>query len=137
MDKVIGGQWADGLLSGEFEQGQSWLASAAIPDEGDEGQELLWKHCCLGVLCEQAVRAGVVESRVEQTSQGPVKFFYDPATGRGDSMMLPVKVQEWAGLDSNDPEVNTNGEDTVSLSYCNDTRGDDFTEIAGYVRQLY
>lgn len=69
-------EWVAALRSDEFEQGVG-----ALNQNG--------KHCCLGVLCELAVAAGVpikVEVKEGFTS-------YDGK--RGD---LPDKVRKWVGL---------------------------------------
>jgi hypothetical protein len=79
MNPEIKAQWLTDLRSGEFEQGRGYL-------------NIDGKLCCLGVLCEQAVRAGVIES---SGGQGMVRY-----DGKED--VLSPKVREWAGL----PETN-------------------------------
>jgi hypothetical protein len=55
-----------------------------------------WKHCCLGVLCELAIEAGV---KVEEGMLGEVASFDN------ERSFLPWSVAEWAGLDSRSPRV--------------------------------
>lgn len=76
--------WTDALRSGEFKQGKSKLRD--IEDN----------YCCLGVLCELAVRAGVIEPAKPITANGVrVRYTYDNYGG-----FLPPVVQEWAHLSS-------------------------------------
>jgi hypothetical protein len=95
MDPVIKAQWLADLRSGEFQQGIGFLTRTR------KGVE---ENCCLGVLCKQAVAAGVifaditvpvdcidVDDRV--TIYKSRTSFHD-----GSSMHLPVAVREWAGL---------------------------------------
>jgi hypothetical protein len=103
MNPEIKAQWIADLRSGEFEQGQSYLNADG-------------KLCCLGVLCEQAVRAGVLESE----SDGKV-VLYD-----GKDSVLSETVREWAGLpeeNSTDNPGNPNvtvADEEVSLAELND-----------------
>jgi hypothetical protein len=69
-------QWIAALRGGEYKQGQNYLT------RGD-------RHCCLGVLCQLAVKAGVP---VEV--QGETALSYD-----GGLYSLPLSVADWAGLD--------------------------------------
>jgi len=82
MNPEIKAQWLTDLRSGEFKQGQNYLNADG-------------KLCCLGVLCEQAVKAGVIESREDDGI-----ILYD-----GKEDVLSPKVREWAGL----PETNKYG----------------------------
>jgi hypothetical protein len=103
MNQKIKAQWIADLRSGQYEQGQGYL-------------NVDGKLCCLGVLCEQAVRAGIIDSRED----GGV-VLYD-----GKEDVLPSKVREWAGFpessiyrNPNNPAV-TVGDKAVSLAELND-----------------
>lgn len=85
MNPDIKEQWVAALRSGEYKQGAGRLQD---PQVGE--------FCCLGVLCDLAVKAGV---QVSVTQVG-----YEVAYG-GNTGSLPTPVQEWAGLDSPDPEL--------------------------------
>lgn len=83
MNPEVKVQLLEALRSGEFEQGTS-----ALNADG--------KLCCLGVVCELAVKAGVV------TEVDTRPAFGAPAgavTYDGDWAYLPASVEEWAGLE--------------------------------------
>ena len=82
MRKDIKDEWVRRLRSGDYEQGQGYLRF------GD-------KYCCLGVLCDMAVEAGVIEE-----THGPSeKFSLFVSVGGGfQTQMLPPSVAEWSGL---------------------------------------
>jgi hypothetical protein len=78
--------WLDALRSSEYVQGQNQLTElTGLEDEPA-------RHCCLGVLCELAVAAGVVSS---------VRDVQDYRTYDGEINYLPSSVQEWAGISHN------------------------------------
>lgn len=85
MNKEIQRQWVAALRSGEYKQGHGVLESNG-------------RFCCLGVLCDLAVKAGVVKRGASPVNK-PVSFVdpYDPEdlTGRP-----PMVVEKWAGLDA-------------------------------------
>lgn len=89
MNPEIKGQWVAALRSGTYDQGQDYLHT-----RNDT-------YCCLGVLCDLAVKAGVI-GPPEQTGDegswvyGPVN---DAVFGSSSDTTLPVKVAEWAGTD--------------------------------------
>lgn len=121
MNPEIKAQWVTDLCSGEYEQGKGYLNADG-------------KLCCLGVLCEQAVNAGVIE---KETKGGLV--VYD-----GQTDALPLTVIDWAGLppegDSRNPTVYVEepGETgDVTLAELNDGengwRSHSFDEIADLI----
>lgn len=103
-------QWVKDLRSGEFEQGSNNLRRTV-----DEGEY----YCCLGVLCQQAVRAGAIPAP-ELHDRGVYAYLDDEYDGdnrvTGESFnqecSLPRKVAEWAGLPL---EKDGMGEDVVIL----------------------
>jgi hypothetical protein len=77
MNPVVKGLWLKALRSNHFPQWKGGLRS-------DAG------YCCLGVLCEVAVRAGVI----------PEPVYNDGCyTYQGNGDVLPVAVVAWAGVD--------------------------------------
>lgn len=108
MDQTIKAQWTAALRSGEYKQGRAVLARDG-------------KFCCLGVLCDLAVKAGVVTSDAE-TGYEDGRIAY----GQEDAVFgLPAEVREWVGLDVDDPEVEYKREgddeaDEGNLSNLND-----------------
>ncbi len=115
MKEDIKRQWVAALRSGEFKQGIDFL-------NGRNGE-----YCCLGVLCELAVRAGVVDKTFHE-GFGHTMFDDKDAT-------LPHRVSTWAGLlDNNDPsEVWIEAEDQT-LTRLNDS-GVKFTDIADIIEE--
>lgn len=130
MNPEVKAAWVAALRSGEFQQGKHTLVSRL-----DVGA----KYCCLGVLCELAVRAGVATKNNRLTSND-VNY---GVKGDWESVQLPQVVQAWAGLDSADPTVEHN-ERSISgiavtrlstLSGLNDTRGYTFAQIADVIEE--
>ena len=80
MKRDIAELWIEALESGEYLQGRNQLVHE------DDG---IRRHCCLGVLCDLAGRAGVADS--EDGGGGYFPFHTDGAT-------LPEVVMEWAGV---------------------------------------
>lgn len=121
MNQEVKAQWVTALRSDEYKQGRGYLVV-----DGNS--------CCLGVLCDLAVKAGVIE--------GPS---VDPATGAyayGEEKQvyaLPAEVREWADLgDNSEPRVrydwyDWNGADTFGLSALNDGKRLGFREIADLI----
>lgn len=127
------------LRSGAYLQGNMRLRSL---EGGDE------RFCCLGVLCEMAVEAGVIESGKEYEDEfiNRRAYMYD---GRW-SATLPDKVIAWAGVVSEyDERINLPGGDLAdqegtgrfeiastrrysSLAEMNDS-GVPFEQIADYL----
>lgn len=84
MNPEIKEQWVAALRSGEYEQGAEYL-------HRDD------TFCCLGVLCDLAVKAGAPEVK-EYRHPGDSVSLYD-----GSGTTLPSSVVEWAGLSCSDP----------------------------------
>jgi hypothetical protein len=124
-------QWINDLRSGNFRQGNNVLHAIKREDDGTETHSF----CCLGVLTEAAVAAGVCE-RIESPSK-PGYAFYGPADTpetpypQRQAYYLPTVVKVWAGMEtygSSDPHVEINGK-TQQLSLHND-EGATFEQIA-------
>lgn len=114
--------WLEALRSGEYAQGRGQLTRIT----NDEAL-----HCCLGVLCEVAVRAGVeLNVREVPLTGGVVERWYDEQEN-----YPPQRVLDWAGLDSNNPQVRRPGGESVTMSMLNDELGASFAEIADLVEE--
>lgn len=87
-------QWVAALRSGRYKQTTGKLHRTA-PVEWAGNITAPEGFCCLGVLCDLAAKAGVVE-RYEHF--GTVSY-------GGEPNLLPAAVREWAGLPDN-PHVN-------------------------------
>src|SRR6202034_2277081 len=83
--------WVKTLLSGEYKQGTDYLQKDG-------------KFCCLGVLCEIAVKKGVIpepklrravgEGKGEDLAVESLFYGYDDH----DHQKLPEIVRDWVGL---------------------------------------
>lgn len=112
MKKKIAKIWCKALRSGEYKQDQHVLHNKTRNT-----------FCCLGVLCELAVKAGV-EVDVIDIHQMDTVVNYD-----GDCAFLPESVQKWAGMESTNGWIKGS---TRSLSSLNDS-GLSFNEIADHI----
>jgi hypothetical protein len=123
MNPEVKEQWLTALRSGEYKQGIG---------------QLHWRHnnqsefCCLGVLCDLAKQAGVVqEFDNPDDSSDPEKYGVSVSyevekspSGWRKVTYLPYPVMVWAGLSNRNPEAGA-----VSLAGRNDN-GETFEEIA-------
>jgi hypothetical protein len=112
--------WTARLRSGQDEQGTNFL-------HRETGEK-----CCLGVLCAQAVEAGVIPPPilVETRIQGVRAWAYGDQYERSYEV-LPRAVRVWAGLTSSNPTVTFNDHDE-SLANMNDD-GFEFPQIADVI----
>ena len=79
MRKDIADKWVTALRSGEYKQGKDVLADCARTE-----------HCCLGVLCEVAIKEGLdvqVETLIDHAA------IFDSSKA-----FLPASVADWAGM---------------------------------------
>ena len=89
-------KWLTALRSGDYTQGRHYLAT-----EREDGSG--FDFCCLGVLCDIAVKEGVIPP--------PVTTLVEDGRGQGfpgidsslETRVLPYPVIKWAGLDLNNP----------------------------------
>src|SRR5689334_11788613 len=88
MNKEVKDQWVAALRSGEYEQGKGTLQ--------EDG-----KFCCLGVLCELAVKAGVTTS---EPREGGSTVIYGGADDP-NTAYPPAAVIKWAEMDGPNPYV--------------------------------
>lgn len=86
MDKRVKKLWVKALKSGKYKQGQGYLAT-------DDG------HCCLGVLCDLAVKEGVLKPP-RLSKDHDCRVF-----GKASIYLLPPKVAHWAKLKHQDPPI--------------------------------
>ena len=129
MNQDIKDQWLIALRSGDYEQGtRSGLHSR------DE------KFCCLGVLCDLAVKAGVLPKAVQVNAYENYEYRdTDPKRLDNDQPSLnggyaPYEVVQWAGLsDCNPPMTVPNGKWSDSLALLNDSGNYDFAALANLI----
>lgn len=128
MNQTVRKLWTDALRSKKYKQGKGRLTYT-------EHHRKTRKNCCLGVLCDLAVKEGVIPKPVarDTLAAGEVKFAYG-ATGA--ICNLPIEVVEWAGLSTSDPFVwytnDSDGNNNSPLSCVNDA-GVKFGEIADLI----
>lgn len=111
MIKAIADKWCAALRSGEYNQGYN-----ALRTEKD-GRE---RYCCLGVLCDLAMKNGVLMTL-------SLNGEYD-----GMGAYLPEAVTDWSGVRKCSPEVNifrSNRDTKLTLSCLNDSKTS-FEDIA-------
>lgn len=137
MKKKIADMWVKALRSGEYEQAVGTLVEVDH-DNGD-----ILGHCCLGVLCELAVKEGVKVDRkdtVEIVEDGCSHFTM--ISFDGSEAVLPDSVQKWAGMGSHDGGLPGRDVDEEgypireSLASMNDA-GAPFEKIANLIESEY
>lgn len=145
MNDEVKKMWLDALRSGKYKQG-----SEVLHRNDPTGEE---RFCCLGVLCDIAVKHNVVLRATEERSDGGhnVGFAYgdeEAVTG------LPKEVIKWAGFpteiddretwtcftDLGDPSLAVKDYDGVArnrhVSFLNDS-GWTFGEIALLIEEQF
>lgn len=135
MNQEIKARWLEALRSGDYKQTDGYLnISSAIPEDDEfDG------YCCLGVLCEIAVADGVIQK--QRVSENSFFEYGNPDKGDWDYSVLPVSVQDWAGLTESNPSVNAIEADDdpladnwMPLSEPNDN-GMTFDQIADWIEK--
>jgi hypothetical protein len=122
MKKQVKEQWVAALRSREYRQGQGALH--VVSDEGD-------RFCCLGVLCDLAVKAGV-EVRLGSGVIILDGIRYNTVRYDNEGAYPPVSVQEWSDLERRERVVSR--EAMTRLASLNDS-GRTFEEIADYIEE--
>lgn len=115
MNKEIKARWVDALRSGDYKQG-----TGALRSKDDE-------FCCLGVLMDLAVKAGVLE---EPRLYGLDEAYYYEGYAASD---LHSKVMEWAGINRSGYIKGAN----ISLIELNDAYRLSFEHIAIVIEEEF
>jgi hypothetical protein len=127
MNPEIKKDWVAELRSGKYEQGANYLHNI------DQGT-----YCCLGVLCKMATEAGVTRVQTTESFEFVGVAEYGVGTPNSSVSVLPKEVQEWAGLDGENPVIEGvdmgEGDDSTSLAYMND-HGATFAYIADLIEE--
>lgn len=93
MDQKIKQEWVAQLVSGDYLQGHAFLNAV-----GEDGCR---RYCCLGVLSDMAVKAGVIEAVELPNGRGSF-VTYQPRgggdSGKGSSIALIPAVLLWAAI---------------------------------------
>lgn len=132
MKSEIKPLWVAALLSDEYKQGKRVLHNKSQNT-----------YCCLGVLCDLAVKAGV-EIEVDSSSLvvdpnaigGDIdNRLEDVAVYDGSYTTLPYSVQQWAGVtEVGDIRAPDSDYPTTALTILND-QGKSFVEIAALIEE--
>ncbi len=125
MNPEVKKLWVDALRSGEYQQGRDYLMMTT-PD----GIE----YCCLGVLTELYNKLFPGNLSYEKLENGAIQVRdemnkYGLFTQKTNSYLIEP-VLNWAGLNSCNPTVNTQGGTGISLAGLNDDKKLTFDEIA-------
>lgn len=124
MNKEIKQKWIEALRSGKYKQGTAALRKKDYLQKGKP------EFCCLGVLCEIAIKEGVIKDP-KKYDRYYNTYLYPEIYG---DQLLPLKVVKWAGLEDVNPSVIGPLGKTTSLADLND-KGFNFTEIADLIEQ--
>lgn len=129
MNPQVKEMWVNALLSDDYEQGTGNLKSAK-------------GFCCLGVLCDLYAQEHNEEWQtstsflgIEEENLRSTDYWYF----QGESEFLPGRVMDWAGLNSNCPEIKF-FDDEEELDYTNTVAelnddGMNFREIANLIQE--
>lgn len=141
-------QWVTALESGEYQQAKNTLQRVepyahADEDPGFDPSNSTVGFCCLGVLCDLAAKAGVVKA--EEFGDGTMSNGKSVRYG-GSESFLPEEVQQWAGLNHQNPYVRYEHTDEVNgakyfrnsrLADLNDMYNKGFGDIAKAIRESF
>jgi hypothetical protein len=120
MNPEIKELWLQALTSGEYTQGTGYLQKDG-------------SFCCLGVLCDLAVKAGVAWSE-EKVWNGVSATTYRDYNGDNSTTTLPDGVAEWA-------EISASGQFSFefgdTLWELNDNRKLTFEQIAAVIDEKF
>ena len=114
MKKQIADRWVAALRSGEYTQYTNFLAN-----------ENRTEHCCLGVLCELAIKDGVEMEVARAGSNYYARF-------DGENSHLPDCVEDWA--DTYGVVAVTARSSLTELAHMND-EGRSFEDIADVIEE--
>lgn len=121
LDPAVKADWVSALRSGEYSQ-----AHGALQKGGG--------FCCLGVLCEVAVKAGIPLEIGRACDCGDDDCDGVSVTYNDSDAYPPEVVQDWAGMNQLDPYVIDKEGDRRTLSALNDG-GSTFAEIADLIEE--
>lgn len=108
MNPDIKAKWVAALRSGEYKQGYGALHCGSDDPKVDGG------FCCLGVLCEVAVKEGVIDAGFQAYSWSNFQY------GSREGGILPESVCRWADVTAV-PDIHdgpaTHWNDTVRFNF--------------------
>lgn len=100
MRQEVREEWVAALRSGEYTQGHTRLRKRNTRTGEDE-------LCCLGVLCELAVRHGAIQPATLDWEDSTMQYndWTYPDGEDKHGAYLPQSVMDWADVSSNDIKV--------------------------------
>lgn len=120
MNPEVKELWLEALTSGEYTQGTGYLQKDG-------------SFCCLGVLCDLAVKAGVAWSE-EKVWNGVSATTYWDYNGDNSTTTLPDGVAEWARISASGQFSPEFGDTLWEL---NDNRKLTFEQIAAVIDEKF
>lgn len=127
MNPEIKQLWIDALRSGEYEQGAAYLRAVGkdgLPDT----------FCCLGVLTDLAVKAGVIPEGGPDIVDGlPCRVYGEDAVMN----MLPSEVMEWADIETQAGRLKSEVSGLETLWELNDNAKFSFDQIADVIEAQF
>lgn len=115
MKKTIMKKWVAALRSGDYTQAQGSLLSKNL--EGDS-------HCCLGVLCDLAEKAG------KGSWDG---YFFMDKQFQSTNSWLPPGIMKWTGVKTEHGAFSASVKSLVGLNDAHTS----FTELADIIEANY
>ncbi len=109
--------FVNALYSGDYTQ-----AKGSLRKETDDGS---YTYCCLGVATDLAIKDGIDTT---------VHVMYGNIWGCGT---LAPQVQEWLGIDNDNPMLDFSSEERMIATNANDAYGMDFYSIGSAFRRTY
>jgi hypothetical protein len=125
MKKKIANMWITALRSGEYTQGYRALCRVYNGSK---------TYCCLGVLCD-LYQKNQTKNKKKKLSVKTVTTdsFESVIVFGGNAGVLPIAVQNWAGMSSYSGRIPFGGPNLVKM---NDNRKT-FIEIADHIEKHY
>lgn len=119
MNPEVKEAWIQALRSGDYVQGQYHLRQQVPGDDQEED-----RYCCLGVLCDLALKEGVLKPQdVFISAHFTGSYVYG-----GTTSFPPPKVRQWAGIAPGNDDIG-------KLSDMNDSYMKSFDDISDYIER--
>jgi hypothetical protein len=129
MNPEVKDLWVKALRSGEYSQAEGKLCYASKEDGSRS-------FCCLGVLADLGVKAGVIPDWVGDTPEASTLGIRLGGTANYSDLNGLIPLLEWAGLSAGNPvvgrELDPDGDEYNSIEaiHANDEREWTFDQIA-------
>lgn len=133
MNRDIGERWVRALRSGDYKQGQGRLTR--LNADGTPAS-----HCCLGVLCEIALKDGIVTAEEDNNGVSFARRYRGVDDNTVGYNYLPEAVMKWAGLKDSNPRVSVPAvggmqQMRTTMAALNDERNYNFDQIATVIEE--